>query len=302
MKLDQLIMFKEVAELGSLRQASDKLHKTQPAISQGIRQLESDLEIKLFNRSNYRLALTDAGKMLYQHALLLVEESVALRQVASHIAKGNETSITISIEASFDLKVILPLLESVQNQFSDTQIVLRQEYLSGAVEALKSQNATLCISPWDDVFLPSDNLESRILIQGSMINVASKKLLARHSKLSVSRDLLKEYQIVVQDSGIGTRNREWRVQDGQRRWYVNDFLTKRMLIESGMGWGSLPSQFAQPGIDNGSLVILKLNDIKSEVHTNYHIIKNKTQILGPVANALWEQFKAYKFTANQKSA
>ncbi len=62
-----------------------------------------------------------------------------------------------------------------------------------------------------------------------------------------------------------------------------------------MGWGSLPNQYAQPGIDKGTLVVLNLNDLKSTIHSNYHIIKNKKQILGPVANALWEQFKTYQF-------
>lgn len=297
MKLDQLIMFKTVAELGSLRQASEHLHKTQPAISQGIRQLESNLELTLFNRSKYRLELTDGGKMVYQHALLLVDEAEALREVASHIAKGNETSITIAIEASFDLNKILPLLESAQNKFPGTQIVLRQEYITGAVEALKNQNATLCISAWDEVFQPSHNLESCFLIEGSIINVASQKLLARHPELSSSRGLLNEYQIILQDSGMGSENIEWGIQDGQRRWYVNDFSTKKMLIESGMGWGRLPEQYAQPGLDEGTLELLNLNDMKNTIITNYHIIKNKKQILGPVANALWEHFKDYRFNA-----
>ncbi len=295
MKLDQLIMFKAVAELGSLSQASKLLHKTQPAISQGIRHLESTLQLTLFNRSNYRLELTDEGKMVYQYALRLVDEASSLQQIANHIAKGNEASITVAIEATFNLKEILPLLESVQNQFPDTQIVLRQEYITGAVEAVDKQEATLCISPWDEVFQYGFSLQSHFLIAGTMINVAAPKLLARHPELSSSRDLLNEYQIIVQDSGKGSKNKELGVQDGQRRWYANDFSTKKMLIESGMGWGRLPGHLAQPSIENGSLVALALEDSKNNMSSNYHIVKNKKQILGPVATALWENFKAYNF-------
>ncbi len=295
MKLDQLIMFKAVAEEGSLRQASEQLHKTQPAISQGIRQLESSLGLTLFNRSKYRLELTEAGNMIYQHTLLIVDDAKALTQVDNNIVKGNESIITIAIEASFDLKNILSLFESVQNEFPDTQIVLMQEYISGAVEALKSRRASLCISPWDEVFQPSHNLDSSFLIEGSMINVASPKLLGRHSNLSLSRQLLNEYQVVVQDSSMGSSGREWRVQDGQRRWYVNDFSTKNMLIESGICWGILQCHYAKSGIDKGTLIPLELDDLKSTVFSSYHIIKNKNQILGPVANSLWEHFKAYQF-------
>lgn len=298
MKLEQLKMLKTVAELGSLRQASVRLHKTQPAISQGIRQLELTLGVTLFSRSKYRLTLTDAGKMLYQHALRIIDESETLRQVANHIAQGNETRITVAIEASFDLKGILPLLESVQSQFPDTQIILKQEYLTGAVEAVLNQSATLCISPSDGIFQVNPNLDSHFLRKGCLINVASNKLLARHPNLSSSRELLNEYQIVVQDSGLGSKDIEWGIQGGQRRWYVNDFSSKKLLIESGMGWGKLPGHYAQPGLDNGSLIALVLQDVNSRVDFNFYLIKNKKQILGPVAQALWQQFKAYNFSAN----
>ena len=55
MTLEQLKMLKHVAELGSLKNASEKLFKTQPAISQGIKQLEAQLGLQLFNREGYRL-------------------------------------------------------------------------------------------------------------------------------------------------------------------------------------------------------------------------------------------------------
>lgn len=295
MKLDQLVMLKTVAELGTLRLASEHLHKTQPAISQGIRQLESSLKITLFSRTKYRLALTDEGKMVYQHAVRLLDEAATLRQVANHIAEGNETSITLAIEATFDLKGILPLLESVQTQFPGTQIILKQEYITGAVEALNSGNATLCVSPMDGILNMSANMDSHFLIEGALINVAAPKLIARHPELLTSRDLINEYQIILQDSGMGSKDTEWGVQDGQRRWYVNDYATKKMLIESGMGWGKLPNHYAQPGLESGSLAPLELNDMNNRVALNHHIIKNRKEILGPVAQVLWDQFKAYTF-------
>ena len=59
MTLEQLKMLKQVAELGSLKSASATLFKTQPAISQGIKQLEAQLGLQLFNRQGYRLSLTE---------------------------------------------------------------------------------------------------------------------------------------------------------------------------------------------------------------------------------------------------
>lgn len=295
MKLDQIEMFKAVADLGSLSRASNVLHKTQPAISQGIRQLESSLNVELFSRADYRLTLTQAGKSIYQHAQRVLNESVALKQAADNIVAGNEISITLAIEAAFDLKRILPLLERVQNQFPNTQIVLKQEYLSGALDLLEQRKAAMCISPAEGSFFHEGHYDCHLLNSGVLINVASPRLLKKHAQINQSKDLIDEYQIVVQDSGSSTIDRDFGVQTGQRTWYVNDYATKRMLIESGMGWGRLPANYADPGIQNGNLVKLQLTDIQNEIKLNYQIMKNKEQTLGPVALTLWERFKSYNF-------
>ncbi|MEP1447702.1 MAG: LysR family transcriptional regulator [Paraglaciecola sp.] len=295
MKLEQLSMFVTVAELGSLSKASAKLNKTQPAISQSIRQLENSFKLALFNRSAYRLELTEAGKALYHKAALLLDDASALQKTAQHLAQGNEVSITIAIEASFNLKGILPLLASVQNQFTNTQIIIKQEYLTGAFQAIQNNQATLCISPSPDNLVQQTQIESHFLTNGSLINVAAPALINRHSMLKTSQALLNEYQIIVQDSGTGSKDIEWGVQEGQRRWYVNDFSTKKMLIENAMGWGKLPSHVAERSLKNGTITRLDLSDVKTELNVKYYIMKNKLQPLGPVANAVWEQFTHYTF-------
>ncbi|GFD95977.1 LysR family transcriptional regulator [Alteromonas sp. KUL156] len=295
MKLEQLIMFQSVAELGSLREASKRLHKTQPAVSQGIKQLESILGVELFSRSGYRLVLTEHGKALYQHALRVLNEAKAMRNMAKHISSGNELSITLAIEASFDLRGILPLFSDAQRQFPDTQIILKQEHLSGAIQALNENRANLCLSPVTSEVRQNTQLEMHYLSSGCLINVASKLLLNRHPNLSLAAQLINEYQIVVQDSGTQSKNKRWGVQDGQRCWYVNDFATKKMLIESGMGWGRLPLHLVQESIDKGLLVELDLEDSDIRITFDFYLIKNKDTILGPVAQTLWDEFKTYTF-------
>lgn len=293
MTIDQLMMFKIVAEAGSLRAASERLHKTQPAISQGIKQLEAQLDLVLFNRDGYRLALTDQGKKIFQHALRLLNEAAEIKQVAKHLANGNEATITLAFEAAFDLRRVLPILEMTQNEFPNTQIILKQEYITGAIEALIKGKADIVISPSDATRLQSPQLETILLHQGKLIDVASPRLLLRHPDLTFSSELLNEYQIIVQDTGTGTGKFEFGVQDGQRRWYVNDFNTKKMLILSGMGWGKLPDYLIAPEIESGALKRFKLQDTQNEIALNYYAIKTKNNLLGPVATKLWKNLSLY---------
>ncbi len=291
MTLEQLKMLVQVAELGSLKGASETLFKTQPAISQGIKQLETQLGIQLFNRQGYRLLLTDNGKQIYQHALRLINEAKQIKQLASFLSAGNEATVTIAIEASYDLKRILPVLEMIRNEFPHTQVILKQEYINDAIEAVKSEKADLALTTIDNLALQSGDYEANKLYQGSLYNVAALALLQRHPKLTSVEELKDEYQIVVQDSGQSSQGVNYSVQTGQRCWYVNDFSTKKTLIMSGMGWGRLPEYMIEKELDSKELVAINLTDFDTNIALNYQVIKLKSRLLGPVASRLWQSMR-----------
>ncbi len=291
MTLEQLKMLKQVAELGSLKSASATLFKTQPAISQGIKQLEAQLGLQLFNRQGYRLSLTDDGRKIYQHALRLLDEADHMKQLANFLSTGHEASITIAIEASYDLKKILPVLEMTQSEFPHTQIILKQEYISGALEAIKSGKADIALTAIDDLTLNSGQFETNKLYQGYLCNVASPRFIERHPHLTSVLELKNEYQIVVQDSGQSSQGINYSVQTGQRCWYVNDFSTKKTLIMSGMGWGRLPDYMITNELQQNTLKTLNMKDFNMKIALNYQAIKLKSCLLGPVAEKLWQSLR-----------
>ncbi|MBN2439151.1 MAG: LysR family transcriptional regulator [Deltaproteobacteria bacterium] len=65
MNLNQLRVFYLTAKHGSLSAAAEALFITQPAVTKGIQHLQEHYEIKLFNRFGKKMALTDAGEVLY---------------------------------------------------------------------------------------------------------------------------------------------------------------------------------------------------------------------------------------------
>jgi len=50
----------------------------------------------------------------------------------------------------------------------------------------------------------------------------------------------------------------------------------------------LPENLIEQELRNGSLVKLKLSDVNTKLALNYHAIKLKSRILGPVASKLWK--------------
>lgn len=65
MNLNQLKIFYLAAKQGSLSAAAETLCITQPAVTKGIQRLQEHYELKLFNRFGKKMALTDAGEVLY---------------------------------------------------------------------------------------------------------------------------------------------------------------------------------------------------------------------------------------------
>lgn len=63
---NQLYYFYIIASLGSIKDACEKLHLTQPTISGQLKALEEDLGYKLFDRKYRKLILNDMGKLVFQ--------------------------------------------------------------------------------------------------------------------------------------------------------------------------------------------------------------------------------------------
>ena len=74
MQLQQLIYFVTVAEQGSINKAAEKLFITQPNLSKAISNLENELKVRVFNRTNKGVALTDGGKKLYPYARTILNQ------------------------------------------------------------------------------------------------------------------------------------------------------------------------------------------------------------------------------------
>ena len=101
-ELRALRYFLAVAREENITRAAALLHMTQPTLSRQLMQLEEELGVKLFRRSQHRIILTDAGVLLRRRA----QEIVGLAErAARELHPAEEVSGEISI-GSGDLKSI----------------------------------------------------------------------------------------------------------------------------------------------------------------------------------------------------
>ena len=89
----QLEYFVAVAENGQMTSAARRLGIAQPALSQAISQLESELGLKLLDRHSRGVTLTQAGEAFYEKARIAVAASAAAQSAARSLARGHEGAI-----------------------------------------------------------------------------------------------------------------------------------------------------------------------------------------------------------------
>ena len=110
-KLELYKVFKEVAEAGNITAAAQSLYISQSAVSQSIKQLESDLQTRLFARNSRGVTLTADGKLLYEYvrsAIGLLETGENKLSQTRELQMGH---LTIGASDTVTSQFLLPYLE-----------------------------------------------------------------------------------------------------------------------------------------------------------------------------------------------
>lgn len=120
--LNSLIIFAEVAEANSFSEASRRLKMPTSTVSRRIADLETQLGVRLIDRSTRKLRLTDVGLELLKHARRTAELSEAIDNIASnHLSKISGT-LRLSAPPSISDSLLMPLVGAFQASYPDVRI------------------------------------------------------------------------------------------------------------------------------------------------------------------------------------
>ncbi len=97
MDIRRLKSFITIVDMGSITRAADILHIAQPALSQQLASIEEHFRQKLLTRSQQGVVMTDAGRVVYRHA------QVILRQMEQAQAEALEAGAVLSGRVSVGL-------------------------------------------------------------------------------------------------------------------------------------------------------------------------------------------------------
>lgn len=239
---------------GSMAAAARELGVVPSALTYRIRQVEDALDVLLFDRSSRQARLTEAGKELLREGNRLMVELDAVANRVKRVATGWEPQLTLAIDSVISRTTVMELCEAFFATQTPTRLRIREEALSGTLEALTSGQADLAIGiPLE----PTLNKSVQSLPLGNLsfiYAVAPHHPLANAPEPISDAALMPHRAVAVADSvqrGSGITS---GLLGGQDVFTVPGMQEKLDAQLRGLGGGFLPEYLARPHIASGRLV------------------------------------------------
>src|SRR5450432_1542393 len=297
--LQQLQCLEAVAAEGGLQAAAQRLGRTHPSVSAAIRGLEAQLGVTLFDRSGYRMSLTDQGRAVLVAAQGVLRQLAALKTHAAQLALGQETALRVVIGDLSPLPATLSLLRDFFAETPATRLDLMFEALAGPAERLFDDEADL-------IFHHVDKTDPRVefvdLARVRLIPVCAADYPPAQAPGAVTPERVRDWtQCVIRDSARRAETPSYYLIEGSRRLTVSDQLMKLEVILQGMGWGHMPDFLVDAEIAAGRLRSLASRDFPGG-RVELVAARRSDRPHGPVAQRLWGRLQALAAPAKTPDA
>ncbi|QCI67987.1 LysR family transcriptional regulator [Phreatobacter stygius] len=286
--LDQLRVFVSIADSGSFRAAARSLGRAQSGLSSAIANLETELRVVLFDRSQHRPVLTEAGATLLAEARTLLIRADAFRARANSFHQGVEAGLRVALDPLLSLPKVARVVSRFHLQFPSVRLELDTTPMTSALAMVLDGRCDLGLTAADE---QDAHIASEVIgeIDG-MIAVcrADHPLAGREAgETWTTVDLSGHLQIVISDPSARSQGRNFGVLS-QKTYRVGDLATKHALILAGVGWGNLPLWIIADDISAGRLarVALAAHRAGEPAPLTLYAISRIDRPFGPAASGL----------------
>src|SRR5690606_20890164 len=176
MDFRQLNYFVAVAQTLSFSKAAQRLHTSQPPLSQQIKLLEQDLNVQLFDRTRRSVALTHAGRLFYREALAILERYAGAKELCAWTLDGKVGKLRLAFTASVPLFEDFPrLIQGFTNLYPGIEIDLRHMSTGEQIIALNDNEIDIGFLRPALNFQPPRSIQTMDLWQDELVLVTAQQ-------------------------------------------------------------------------------------------------------------------------------
>lgn len=261
-QLKSMVVFAQIVEQGSLSAAAKHINLSRTVVSYHLKKLESQLGVKLLNRSTRSIALTEAGDAYYQRCKVITEQANEANQQIENFKNEAVGLIKITCPVNVGLQTIVPALNEFRSLYPRIELDV---ILSDSVINIMKEGIDLAIR---GAPLADSGLQAKKLATLPTCLCAAPDYLAKNGT-PLSPSQLTSHQWVIYKLTAGNLT----LKKGSREFTVtpkgtistNNAAARTAFVEGGHGIGRIPTYDAWPKIKSGSLIRVledyQLNDI-----------------------------------------
>ncbi|MEC5163299.1 MULTISPECIES: LysR family transcriptional regulator [unclassified Janthinobacterium] len=297
--LKQLKYFLAVAEEKSFSRAAERLHISQPPLSQQIMKLESELGVRLFARTTRTFELTVAGKALMSEAADLLAKMRMTIDTIRQIDRGEVGRLRVGIVGSAMWGPIPSLLEEFQTKYPRVTWTLHESGPNVQYEALRAKQ--IDVGFWrepklNDDDLRRDNLRQELCFRENVcVAVNEHHALAKESAIELS-DLEHEpmLTLALDKSAFPRYLVQCCVKAGFQPFIFQEASEPQTLLAmvgAGLGYTLLPETTSRIGWPGVVFLPIKTNPPSANLYISYTtlddapVVRAFLNIINPPARA-----------------
>lgn len=262
MNIENLKYFYEAATLKSISKAAEKSHISQSALSKQIQRLEENLDVKLINRSNKGVELTDAGILVLKYAEKILHNYVRMEEEVKNVAT-NRNNVKINACCVLNPYITTKVIFHLKNKLSTLTFDVNSNYCDRIEAEISDFNADIglvCKKPTDKTILCDVLTSDRVvLVTNSNLDVPD---------IIDFPDMLK-YPIVMLNANNGTNETVKKklesigkdIADLKIVFSSDSTESVKAAVVSGQGIAFLPYMVVKSELENGYLSEIKVNDL-----------------------------------------
>lgn len=141
----QMQVFEAVAELRSFSRAAERLHMTQPAVSQHIRALEDSLGVRLLERNNKSVSLTRAGEIALRHAKDINGLYFRMREMVNELVHFTGGPLSVGASYTFGEYALPSVLAKLHREYPGITAQVAIGNTAEIAERVRSRELDICI-------------------------------------------------------------------------------------------------------------------------------------------------------------
>ena len=257
-KLELYRVFKEVAEAGNITAAAQALYISQSAVSQSIKQLEGELQTRLFARNSRGVALTPDGRMLYEYvrsAIGLLETGEEKLSQSRELQMGH---LTIGASDTVTSQFLLPYLDRFHRQYPAIHIQIVSGRSHKVLGLLQSGKVDIAFASTPQ---ESASLETHPCFATHSVFVAGSGYDCDFDHV-YTRQEIAEFPLILLERKASSRVflEQYFLQSGITLTPEIELSSRSLLVSLariGLGVAGVTLEFVQKALDSGDIRLLK---------------------------------------------